>query len=79
MKYFNLLSALDALYRYYPRCYSNEILLLADDVWKWINNELPEDSSALVYLKSCFESPTEAFRAVYKEIQLLAGPFLFQN
>jgi len=79
MKYFNFLSALDALYRYYPRCYSNEILLLADDVWKWINNELPEDSSSLVYLKSCFESPAEAFRAVYKEIQLLAGPFLFQN
>ena len=79
MKYFNFLSALDVLYRYYPLCYGNEVLLLADDIWKWINNELPEDSSSLIYLKSCFESPADACKAVYKEIQLMAGPFLFQN
>ena len=79
MKYLNFLLAMDALYRYYPRCYTNEVVLLADDVWKWINNELPEDSSAVIYLKSCFESPAEALRIVYKEIQLISAPYLLPN
>jgi hypothetical protein len=79
MKYLDFLWALDLLSRYYPKYHSNELLLLADDIWKWINNELPEDSSSLVYLKSCFESPYEAFTAVWKEILLLAGPFARNN
>lgn len=79
LKYLDFLWALDFLYRYYPKYHSNELLTLADDIFKWINNELPEDSSALVYLKSSFSSPYEAFTAVWKEILLLAGPFLKQN
>jgi hypothetical protein len=75
MKYLDFLWALDLLYRHYPKYHSNEILLLADDIWKWINNELPEDSSKLVYLKSCFNSPREAVMAVWKEIILLADYF----
>jgi hypothetical protein len=79
LKYLDLLWALDLLYRHYPKYHSNELLILADDIFKWINNELPEDSSALIYLKSCFNSPYEALTAVWKEILLLAGPFSRQN
>jgi hypothetical protein len=79
MKYLDFLWALDVLYRYYPRYHTNEILVLADDILKWFNNELPEDSSTLIYLKSYFSSPTEALRAVWKEVQLLAGPYIFLN
>jgi hypothetical protein len=79
MKCIELLWALDLLSKYYPRCYSNEIILLAEDIFKWLNNELPEDSSKLIYLKSCFDSPTEALKAVWKEIQLIAGPYLNIN
>lgn len=79
LKYLDFLWALDFLYRHYPKYHSNELLVLADDIFKWINNELPEDSSALVYLKSCFNSPYEALTAVWKEILLLAGPFSRQN
>ncbi len=79
MKYIDLLLAMDLLYRYYPRYHSNELLILADDILKWINNELPEDSSALVYLKSCFASPYEAMGRIWEEISLLAGPFSRSN
>lgn len=79
MKYIELLFALDMLSKYYPRSYSTELILLAEDVFKWLNNELPEDSSTLIYLKGCFGSPTEAFKAVWKEIQLISGPFLNIN
>jgi hypothetical protein len=72
MKYLNFLWALDLLHRYCPQYHSNEILLLADDILQWINNELPEDSSKLVYLKSCFNSPREAMGILWKEIMLLA-------
>jgi hypothetical protein len=79
VKYVEFLIALDLLSKYYPKYHSHELLLLADDIWKWINNELPEDSSALLYLKNYFSSPTEALRALWREIQLLAGPFLNLN
>jgi hypothetical protein len=79
MKYLELLFALDILSKYYPKYYSQELFSLAEDVFKWINNELPEDSSTLIYLKSCFGSPAEAFKAVWKEIQLMAGPYLNSN
>jgi hypothetical protein len=79
MKYIDFLWALDVLARYYPRYHSSDLLLLADDIWKWLNNELPEDSSSLVYLKSCFNSPADAFKALWKEIQRLSGPFINQN
>ena len=79
MKYLEFLWVMDVLYRYYPRYYSNDLLLLADDIWKWMNNELPEDSSTLIYLKSCFNSPNEAMRAIWNELLLLAGPYLRMN
>lgn len=79
MKYIELLFALDLLSKYYPRYYSHELFSLAEDVFKWINNELPEDSSTLVYLKNCFGSPAEALKSVWKEIQLVAGPYLNPN
>jgi hypothetical protein len=70
---------MDILYRCYPRYYSNELMILADDVWKWINNELPEDSSTLVYLKSCFDSPADALRQIWNDLQLLAKPYTDPN
>jgi hypothetical protein len=79
MRYLDFLIALNALHKYYPRFYSNELLIMADDIWKWINDELPEDSSTLVYLKSCFDSPYDAFKALWKEVNLLAGPYLNWN
>lgn len=79
MKYVEFLLALDLLSRYYPKYHSHELLILADDIWKWINNELPEDSSTLVYLKECFSSPAEALKALWREIQPMAGPFLNLN
>ena len=79
MKYIEFLLALDCLSRHYPKYHSHELLILADDIWKWINNELPEDSSAIVYLKECFTSPADAFRALWRKIQLMAGPYLHLN
>lgn len=79
MKYWDLWWALDIIWRYYPRHHSNEIFILADDVWKWLHNELPADSSTLAYLQSCFESPAEALKLIRKEIQLLIGPFIHLN
>jgi hypothetical protein len=78
-KYLDFLFALEFLYRYYPKYHSNELLLLADDVLKWLNNELPEDSSTLIYLRNSFNSPADALNAIWKEISLLAGPFMRLN
>jgi hypothetical protein len=75
MKYLDLLWSLDVLCRYYPRYHSNELLILADDILKWMNNELPEDSSSLAYLRSCFDSPYDALSKVWSEIRLLSGGF----
>ncbi len=79
MTYINLIWTLDILSRYYPRFHSHEIFLMGDDIVKWMNNELPEDSSTLVYLKSYFGSPTEALRIIWKEVQLMAGPHVNLN
>ena len=79
MKYLDLLWSLDFLCRYYPRYHSNELLILADDILKWMNNELPEDSSTLVYLRSCFDSPYDAITKVWNEIVLLSSPFMRVN
>jgi hypothetical protein len=75
MKYFELLWTLDLLAKYYPRYYTTDLFILAEDIFKWLNDELPEDSSTLIYLQSCFESPTDALKTVWKEIQLLAGAY----
>ncbi len=75
MKYLEIIWALDFLGRHYPKFHSNEVLILADDILKWRNNELPEDSSTLIYLKSCFGSPYEALTRVWNEVLLLAGPY----
>ena len=48
---------------------------MADDILKWFQGELPEDSSTLKYLRSLYDSPTDALRAIWKEIQLLTGPY----
>lgn len=79
MKYLDLIYMLDLLYRYYPRYHSSELLLLAEDIHKWINNELPHDSSTLIYLQSMYDSPAAALKSIWKEIQLLAGPFYTCN
>jgi hypothetical protein len=79
MKYLDVMWALNSLCKYYPKYYSNELFILADDIWKWLNDELPEDSSTLAYLQSLYNSPTEALRALWKEIQLLAGPYINLN
>jgi hypothetical protein len=79
MKSIEFLWLLDIISKCYPRYYSNELLSLADDIFKWMNNELPEDSSTLIYLKGCFDSPTDALKAVWKEIQLIAGPLINLN
>ncbi len=79
MKYIDLLVALDVLARYYPKYSSTEVIQLAEDIFKWFNNELPEDSSTLVYLRSYFSSPTDAMKSIWKELQLMAGPFLYLN
>jgi hypothetical protein len=76
MKYLDFLWALDMMYRYYPKYHSNELLLLADDILKWFNNELPEDSSTLIYLKSCYNSPYDALMAVWREVLLISDTFL---
>lgn len=79
MKYIDFIWALDILYRYYPKYHSNEMLVLADDILKWFNNELPEDSSAFMYLTSCFDSPYEALTSVWNEVLLICGPFMRSN
>jgi hypothetical protein len=79
MKYLDLLWALDVLYRFYPRYHTHDLILLAEDIWKWVNHELPDDSAALVYLKTCFDSPAEALQWVWDELELLAGPYLRLN
>lgn len=75
MNYLNLILSLDTLCRFYPKYFSNEYLILAEDILKWLNGELPEDSSTLVYLKDLYNSPTEALQLLWQEIQLLAHPF----
>jgi hypothetical protein len=79
MKYLELLWAMDWLKRYYPKYYSSELLLLVDDILKWFEEELPEDSSTLIYLKSLYQSPSEAMMDVGKEIQLISGPSVSEN
>jgi hypothetical protein len=74
-KYLDFIIALDLLYRHYPKYHSNELLILADDILKWMRNDLPDDSSALVYLKASFKSPYDALQSVLKEIALLVDPF----
>lgn len=75
----DLLWALDVLSRYYPRYYSHELIQLADDIFKWFNNDLPHDSSTIAYLESCFNSPSEALKVLWNEISLLAGPYMNRN
>ncbi len=75
MKYLEVRSAMDWLRRYYPRYYSNELIILMDDILQWLDGELAEDGSTLIYLKSLYKSPAEAVQAIWNEIQLLAGTY----
>jgi hypothetical protein len=79
MKYIDLICTLDLIARSYPRYYSSEVFLLADDILKWINNELPQDSSTLHYLQSIYDSPTIALKSIWNDIQLFAGPYISIN
>jgi hypothetical protein len=79
MKYAELIWALDVLSKYYPKYHGNELMILAEDVVKWLNNELAEDSSSAIYLQSLFGSPVEALSVLWQELQLLARPFQFLN
>jgi hypothetical protein len=79
MRYIDFLWMMDVLYRYYPKYHSSDLVLLADDILKWFNNELPEDSSALMYLRSCFDSPYDAIRSIWKELLLLSAPWMRLN
>lgn len=79
MRYLDFLWMMDLLYRYYPRYHTSELMLLADDILKWFNNELPEDSSALMYLRTYFDSPYDAVKSIWKELQVLAGPWMRLN
>jgi DNA-directed RNA polymerase beta' subunit len=74
MKYLEFLWATDWLSRYHPKYCASELMLLAEDVLKWFDEELPEDSSTLIYLKSLYRSPDEALQDISEEIQLLTGP-----
>ncbi len=73
MKYLDLLLATDWLSRYHPKYYASELMALTDDILKWFDEELPEDSSTLAYLKSLYHSPDEAMQDIGDEIQLLTG------
>jgi hypothetical protein len=78
-RYIEYLWLLDILYRYYPKYHTSDLIVLAEDVWKWINHELPEDSSTIVYLKHYFGTPNKAMHTLWKELMLIAGPYLKIN
>ncbi|HYG02893.1 MAG TPA: hypothetical protein VD927_10645 [Chryseosolibacter sp.] len=79
MKYIEFLLALDLLSRYHPQYHSSDLLILADDVLKWLNNDLPMDSSTMQYLQLSFGTPADALCVMWKEIQILAGPLMQRN
>ncbi len=79
MKYIEFVGSLDILHRADPKYYSHELLLLAEDVLRWINEEFAQDNSALVYLKSLYHSPSEAVDDLWNKIQLLVAPFMELN
>ena len=79
LSYLDLTWALDVLRKYYPKYYADEIILLAEDIYRWLNDELPSDSSTLAYLKSLYASPTEALRSLWNDVNLLAAPFTNRN
>jgi len=73
MKYADFIFSLDLLHRLNPNYYSSELLLLADDVLRWVNDELTQDNSALIYLRHLYNSPKEAIEDIWPKIQLLAN------
>ena len=75
MKYQELIWALDLLSKYYPGYHGNQLLVLCDDAIRWFNNELPDDSSAVMYLKQLFASPVDALSALWQDVQMLSMPF----
>jgi hypothetical protein len=79
MKYQELFIGLDVLSKYYPGYHGNHLLILCDDIVKWFNNDLPEDSSALIYLRGIFASPIDAIAALLEDVQLLSQPFRSLN
>jgi hypothetical protein len=79
MKYVDYIVSLDVLHHMYPKYYSNELILLAEDALRWFNEEFPRDSSALVYLKNLYASPSEALEDIWSKIQIIAEPFINRN
>jgi len=66
--YTDFLSSLDQLNRLYPGYYRSELLLLSDDVVRWFNGELGQDSSALSYLSKFYRTPREAMQDLMEKI-----------
>lgn len=60
---------LDLLYRYYPKYHANELFILAEDILKWVNKELPTDSSSHAYLIALFGSPRKALSYLRQELK----------
>lgn len=75
MTYIDLLSVSSWLKEYYPHYDKNELTVLLDDVLKWLQNELPEDSSTLTYLKNIYTSQSEAVQNIWSELQLFLGSY----
>ena len=75
MNYFELLQMLDVLARNYSRYHSSEMILLAEDVWRWLNSELPADSSTVVFLSKYFSSPQEAAKEMSEQLRLLMAHY----
>jgi len=75
MKYLELLWAADWLSRFHPKYYTSELMVLVEDILKWFDEELPEDSSAMVYLKSLYATPEAAMQDIGDEIALLTGGY----
>lgn len=77
--YQELVQLLDILGRNYSRYHSNEMILLAEDVWRWLNSDLPADSSAAVFLSKYFNSPQEAAKEMSNQLRLLIAHYVNLN
>ncbi len=73
--YFELVQLLDVLARNYSKYHSSEMIMLAEDVWRWLNQDLPDDSSAAVFLSKYFSSPQEAAREMSEQLRLLIAHY----
>jgi len=73
--YYELLQLLDILARNYSRYHSSEMILLAEDVWRWLNQELPADSSTVKFLCKYYHSPQQAAKEMSEQLRLLIAHY----